>query len=111
MILDFPGTQEMHLESLALRRYHSTIVQIRQGLRTWKKVIAMVLTQTSECSMETVFPHGNNSYHRHQVSIHTATEIGAITDEISRDISLSNKSSNDLSHLLCEKAQRNVRIK
>jgi hypothetical protein len=57
--------------------------------------------------METVFPHGNSHYHRHQVSIHTATEIGAIADEISRDISLSSRNSNDLSCLLCEEAQRN----
>jgi hypothetical protein len=102
MIQDIPGTQEMHLEFLALLHYHSTIAQILQDLRTLKRGTAMVLTQISGCFMETMLPCGNSSYHSPKVSVCTGTEIGGIADEISSGSSLSRGSTNGLSHRLCE---------
>jgi hypothetical protein len=102
MIQDFLGIQEMHLESLVLLHFRSTTAQILQGLRTLKRVTAIVQTQILECFVQTVLPHGSNSCHRHKVNAYTGTEIGGIADVISSDIRLNNKHICGLSRLLCE---------
>jgi len=102
LIPDIPGIQEMHPEFWVLLHYQSTTAQILQDLRTLKRATAMVLTQILGCSMETVVPYGNSSYHSHKVSVCTETEIGGITDEISSGSRPSRGSRNGLSLHLCE---------
>lgn len=52
--------------------------------------------------METMLPHGSNSYHSHKTSVCTGTEIGGILDVVTKGTNHSSMSNNGLSHLLCE---------